>query len=69
MGRPILTHPYVYFLNWLSRCILIFLPMLWELCQWFKVDLPQAHRALDDARATAELLTKFLRVLQNGGLH
>jgi len=34
----------------------------------FGIELPQAHRALHDARATAELLIKFLRVLQNGGL-
>ncbi|MFA6024621.1 MAG: 3'-5' exonuclease [Candidatus Gracilibacteria bacterium] len=41
---------------------------LGSLCMAFGVDLPQAHRALHDARATAHLLIKFLRVLQNGGL-
>lgn len=41
---------------------------LGSLCTAFGVDLPQAHRALHDARATAQLLIKFLKVLQNGGL-
>lgn len=41
---------------------------LGSLSEVFGVELPQAHRALHDARATAELLIKFLRVLQNGGL-
>jgi DNA polymerase III alpha subunit (gram-positive type) len=34
----------------------------------FGIELPQAHRALHDARATAQLLIKFLKILQNGGL-
>ena len=38
------------------------------LAESFGVELPQAHRALHDARATAELFVKFLGVLQNGGL-
>ena len=41
---------------------------LGALSEVFGIELPQAHRALHDARATAELLIKFLRVLQNGGL-
>lgn len=41
---------------------------LGELASIFGVDLPNAHRALHDARATAQLFNKFLRVLQNGGL-
>lgn len=41
---------------------------LGSLCTTFGVELPQAHRALHDARATAQLLVKFLKVLQNGGL-
>ena len=40
---------------------------LGALSEVFGIELPQAHRALHDARATAELLIKFLRVLQNGG--
>lgn len=38
------------------------------LAESFGVGLPQAHRALHDARATAELFIKFMTVLQNGGL-
>lgn len=38
------------------------------LAESFGVNLPQAHRALHDARATAELFIKFMSVLQNGGL-
>ncbi len=41
---------------------------LGSLCTTFGVDLPQAHRALHDARATAQLFIKFMKVLQNGGL-
>lgn len=41
---------------------------LGSLVEVFGIELPQAHRALHDARATAQLLIKFLRVLQNGGL-
>ena len=41
---------------------------LGSLCEAFGVELPQAHRALHDARATAQLFIKFLKVLQNGGL-
>lgn len=39
-----------------------------NLAEVFGIELPQAHRALHDARATAQLLIKFLRILQNGGL-
>ena len=41
---------------------------LGSLVEVFGIELPQAHRALHDARATAQLLIKFLKVLQNGGL-
>ena len=41
---------------------------LGALSELFDVELPQAHRALHDARATAELMVKFLKVLQDGGL-
>lgn len=41
---------------------------LGELTKVLDVDLPQAHRAIHDARATAHLFNKFLRVLQDGGL-
>lgn len=41
---------------------------LGSLCTAFGIELPQAHRALHDARATAQLFIKFLKVLQNGGL-
>jgi DNA polymerase-3 subunit alpha (Gram-positive type) len=41
---------------------------LGALVEVFGVDLPQAHRAIHDARATAHLFTKFLKVLQDGGL-
>lgn len=34
----------------------------------FDVELSQAHRALNDAKATAELLIKFMNVLKLGGL-
>ncbi len=40
---------------------------LGALCEHFAVELPQAHRAIHDARATAGLLIKFLRSIQNGG--
>lgn len=41
---------------------------LGSLSEVFGIELPQAHRALHDARATAQLLIKFLKVLQDGGL-
>ncbi|MBT4384615.1 3'-5' exonuclease [Candidatus Peregrinibacteria bacterium] len=41
---------------------------LGALTETFSIDLVQAHRALHDARATAELFLKFLRSLQGGGL-
>lgn len=39
-----------------------------NLANIFSIELPQAHRAMDDARATAHLFNKFMRVLQDGGL-
>ncbi|MFA5793008.1 MAG: exonuclease domain-containing protein [Candidatus Gracilibacteria bacterium] len=41
---------------------------LGALAETFQVDLPQAHRAIHDARATAQLFVKFLNTLQAGGL-
>lgn len=41
---------------------------LGSLTEVFGVELPQAHRAIHDARATAQLFIKFLKVLQDGGL-
>lgn len=41
---------------------------LGNLCELFNIELPQAHRAIHDARATAALFIKFLRVLEGGGL-
>lgn len=41
---------------------------LGSLSEHFGIDLPQAHRALHDARATATLLSKFLRTLRDGGV-
>ncbi len=40
---------------------------LGHLAETFKIDLPRAHRAIHDARATAELLIQFLEILRNGG--
>jgi len=67
--RPGLPHPYMCTFKLakrvhpnLSRYNLGFL------AESFGVDLSQAHRALHDARATAELFIKFMSVLQNGGL-
>lgn len=41
---------------------------LGALAEMFQVDLPQAHRAIHDARAAAQLLIKFLSTLESGGL-
>lgn len=41
---------------------------LGALVDTFGLELPRAHRALDDATATAHLLNKFLGTLQSGGL-
>ncbi|MFA5855194.1 MAG: 3'-5' exonuclease [Candidatus Gracilibacteria bacterium] len=41
---------------------------LGALADMLKIDLMQAHRAIHDARATAELLIRLLSVLQSGGL-
>lgn len=41
---------------------------LGALTETFQIPLPRAHRALDDATATAHLLNKFLGTLQDGGL-
>lgn len=41
---------------------------LGNLASLFGVEMKTAHRAIDDAKATAELFIKFMKVLQNGGL-
>lgn len=41
---------------------------LGALAEVFEIDLSQAHRAIHDARATAHLFNKFMRVLHDGGL-
>lgn len=41
---------------------------LGNLSEVFGIELPVAHRAIHDARATAQLFVKFLKVLQDGGL-
>jgi DNA polymerase III epsilon subunit family exonuclease len=41
---------------------------LGELASIFDIELNNAHRAIHDARATAYLFSKFMRVLQDGGL-
>ncbi|MFA4814524.1 MAG: 3'-5' exonuclease [Candidatus Gracilibacteria bacterium] len=69
MQRPMLPNPYLCTFK-LAKLVHPNLSKygLSSLCTAFGIELPQAHRALHDARATAQLLVKFLRVLQNGGL-
>lgn len=38
------------------------------LCQVFKIENLQAHRALEDAKATAQIFLKFLDILKQQGL-
>ncbi len=68
LERAELSNPYLCTFK-LAKHVHPHLPRygLGNLAEHFGVELCQAHRALHDARATAELLTKFLRVLQNGG--
>lgn len=69
LQRPVLQNPYLCTFK-LAKLVHPNLSKygLGSLCTAFGVELPQAHRALHDARATAQLLVKFLKVLQNGGL-
>ncbi len=69
MGRSILPNPYLCTFK-LAKQVHPNLSRygLGSLCEAFGVELPQAHRALHDARATAQIFIKFLKVLQNGGL-
>jgi DNA polymerase III epsilon subunit family exonuclease len=41
---------------------------LGALCKQFSIELPEAHRAVHDATATAELLLKFLKTLEQKGV-
>jgi DNA polymerase-3 subunit alpha (Gram-positive type) len=69
MNKPELKNPCVCTFN-LAKVVHPNLARygLGALVEVFGVDLPQAHRAIHDARATAHLFTKFLKVLQDGGL-
>lgn len=69
MGRSELANPYACTFK-LAKAVHPNLARygLGALTEVFAVDLPQAHRAIHDARATAQLLIKFLKVLQDGGL-
>ncbi len=69
MNKPELKNPYVCTFK-LAKVVHPNLARygLGALVEVFGVDLPQAHRAIHDARATAHLFTKFLKVLQDGGL-
>ena len=69
MNKPELQNPYVCTFK-LAKVVHPNLARygLGALVEVFGVDLPQAHRAIHDARATAHLFTKFLKVLQDGGL-
>jgi DNA polymerase III epsilon subunit family exonuclease len=68
-GREKMPHPYLCTFR-LAKRVHPNLPKysLGALTEVFGIDLPQAHRAIHDARATAELFHKFMRVLQDGGL-
>jgi DNA polymerase-3 subunit alpha (Gram-positive type) len=69
MERPHMPHPYMCTYR-LAKQVHPNLAKykLSSLTEHFDVELPQAHRAVHDARATAELFIKFMRVLQDGGL-
>ena len=41
---------------------------LLDLCQYFKVNNVQAHRAMGDVQATAEVFNKMLNILQDKGI-
>lgn len=69
MQRTELVNPYLCTFK-LAKTVHPNLPRygLGMLSETFNVQLPQAHRAIHDARATAELLIKFMGTLQGGGL-
>ncbi len=69
MGRSELNNPYLCTFK-LAKTVHPNLPRygLGTLAETFKIDLPQAHRAIHDARATAELFLKFTKALEAGGL-
>lgn len=69
MDRVELPNPYLCTFK-LAKTVHPNLPRygLGVLAENFGIDLPQAHRAIHDARATAELLIKFMNTLQAGGL-
>lgn len=69
MKRPELVNPYVCTFK-LAKAVHPNLSRygLGALVEVFGIELPQAHRAVHDARATAHLFIKFLKVLQDGGL-
>jgi DNA polymerase-3 subunit alpha (Gram-positive type) len=69
MNKPELQNPYVCTFK-LAKVVHPNLARygLGALVEVFGIELPQAHRAIHDARATAHLFTKFLKVLQDGGL-
>jgi len=41
---------------------------LLDLCQYFKVNNVQAHRAMGDVKATAEVFSTMLNILQEKGI-
>ena len=69
MERVELANPYLCTFK-LAKTVHPNLPRygLGALTEVFNIELPQAHRAIHDARATADLLIKFLSTLQSGGL-
>lgn len=69
MGRSELPNPYLCTFK-LAKAVHPNLARygLGALTEVFGVELPQAHRAIHDARATAQLFIKFMKVLQDGGL-
>jgi DNA polymerase-3 subunit alpha (Gram-positive type) len=69
LSRPVMMNPYLCTFK-LAKVVHPNLSKygLGSLVTTFGIELPQAHRALHDARATAQLLIKFLKILQNGGL-
>lgn len=69
LEMDIMPNPYLCTIQ-LAKYVHPHLPKynLGMLAESFGVELPQAHRAIHDARATAQLMNKFMAVLQSGGL-
>ncbi|QQR54943.1 3'-5' exonuclease [Candidatus Peregrinibacteria bacterium] len=69
MQRIELSNPYLCTFK-LAKTVHPNLPRygLGVLAETFGIQMPQAHRAIHDARATAELLIKFMSTLHAGGL-